>query len=257
MSEERGLPFSSLTEEERRAVEIIVSDVDDTITKRGKLYPEVLKSLWLLKRKGHMIVLVTGGSSGWADAYIRQWPVDAVIAESGALILAHGQGNKIIYVKNPAIAPDIREKKEKLIKCTAGLTFSSDQYARQYDIAYEKAELRDAERRTLFNYVKAMGGTWRESSIHINVSFGSFDKHTALAYFMSELYSIGEDRLKEKGMYLGDSLNDCGMFSFMPLSVGMHSVEDDRESFPVLPRYITDGYGGDGFIEVSKALLAD
>ena len=68
MSEERGLPFSSLTEEERRAVEIIVSDVDDTITKRGKLYPEVLKSLWLLKRKGHMIVLVTGGSSGWADA---------------------------------------------------------------------------------------------------------------------------------------------------------------------------------------------
>ena len=257
MSEERGLPFSSFTEEERSAVGIIVSDVDDTITKRGKLYPEVLKSLWLLKRKGHMVVLVTGGSSGWADAYIRQWPVDAVIAESGALILAHGQGNKIIYVKNPAIAPDIREKKEKLIKCTAGLTFSSDQYARQYDIAYEKAELRDAERKTLFNYVKAMGGVWRESSIHINVGFGHFDKHTSLSYFMDSLYSIDSERLKHEGIYFGDSLNDSDMFAYMPLSVGMHSVEDMRSSFPILPRYITNGYGGDGFVEAAKALVEE
>ena len=254
MSEERGLPFVSFTPEEKAGVKFVVSDVDDTITKRGKLFPEALRALWHLKRKGLMVVLLTGGSSGWADAYIRQWPVDAVIAESGALILAHGKGGKIIYSKNPSLDPAIRNKKDKLIKITAGLPFSSDQYARQYDIAYEKSEMADYERKMLFNYVKAMGGIWRESSIHINVSFGSFDKHTALAYFMSELYSIGEDRLKEKGMYLGDSLNDCGMFSFMPLSVGMHSVEDDRESFPVLPRYITDGYGGDGFTEFVRSL---
>ena len=257
MTEERGIPFSSFTEEEKSSVEIVVSDVDDTITKRGKLYPEVLRSMWMLKRKGNMVVLVTGGSAGWADAYIRQWPVDAVIAEGGALILAHGKDGKILYVKNPAISPDIRERKEKLIKCTAGLSFSSDQYARQYDIAYEKSGLTEAERRTLRNYVMAMGGTWHESSIHINVSFGAFDKHTALCHFLGELYSIDEEKIRGNGIYLGDSLNDSDMFAYMPLSVGMHSVEDERDRFPVLPRYITEGYGGDGFVEVVKALVSD
>ncbi len=252
---ERGIPFSSFTEEERSKVGIVVSDVDDTITKRGKLYPEVLRSLWQLKRHGKMIVLVTGGSSGWADAYLRQWPVDAVIAESGALILAHAEGGKIIYSKNPSLDRDIRSKKESLIKHTVGLAFSSDQYARQYDVAYEKAGMSEDERRNLQNYVKAVGGLWRESSIHINISFGVFDKHTALSYFMKTLYSINEEELKEKGIYLGDSLNDSGMFAYMPLSVGMHSVADMKESFSILPRYITNGYGGDGFIEVATDLV--
>ena len=255
MNEERGIPFCSFTDEEKAAVQIVVSDVDDTITKRGKLYPEALRALWLLKRKGLMVVLLTGGSAGWADAYIRQWPVDAVIAESGALILAHGKNGKILYSKNPALDPAIREKKDKLIRYTAGLAFSSDQYARQYDIAYEKSELQDYERKTLYNYVKAMGGIWRESSIHINVSFGHFDKYSSLVYFMNTLYSIDEDKLKREGLYFGDSLNDSDMFSHMPLSVGMHSVEEGRNDFPALPRYITNGYGGDGFVEAVKDLV--
>ena len=90
MNQDRGIPFTGLTEEEREAVEIVVTDVDDTITRKGKLYPEALRALWKLKTNGKMVILLTGGSAGWADAYIRQWPVDAVIAEGGALILAHG-----------------------------------------------------------------------------------------------------------------------------------------------------------------------
>ncbi|MBO8436190.1 MAG: hypothetical protein IAA97_04355, partial [Spirochaetes bacterium] len=61
MEIERGLPFTGLTDEERNGIEIIISDVDDTITKNGKLYPAALQSLWRLKRMGKMIVLVTGG----------------------------------------------------------------------------------------------------------------------------------------------------------------------------------------------------
>ena len=115
----------------------------------------------------------------------------------------------------------------------------------------------DYERKMLFNYVKAMGGIWRESSIHINVSFGHFDKYSSLVYFMESLYEIGEDKLKEEGLYFGDSLNDSDMFANMPLSVGMHSVEDKRAEFAFLPRYITNGYGGDGFVEAVKSLVED
>ncbi len=253
-SGEKGIPFVDFTEEERENVEIVVSDVDDTITKNGKLYPNALQSLWKLKRMGKMIVLLTGGSAGWADVYIRQWPVDAVIAESGALILAHGKGGGIVYKFNPLVDPLFQKKKENLMKLTAGLQLSSDQYARLYDIAYDKKQLSPEEARTLKGMVQAAGGHWSESSIHINVSFGNFNKRSSLVFFMDALFDIKADRLRRNGIYLGDSLNDEDLFSFMPLSVGMRSVEDNRDSFTFLPRYITSGYGGDGFSAVVRSL---
>ena len=71
---------------------------------------------------------------------------------------------------------------------------------------------------------------------------------------MDTLFSIKGDKLRNNGIYLGDSLNDEDLFSFMPLSVGMRSVEDNRASFTFLPKYITSGYGGDGFSEVVRSL---
>lgn len=257
MMEEKGLPFEGLTPEERESIEIVVSDVDDTITKNGKLYPNALHSLWKLKRMGKMIVLLTGGSAGWADVYIRQWPVDAVIAESGAVILAHGKGGSIVYKFNPMIDPMFQKKKESLLKLTAGLQLSTDQFARMYDIAYDKKRLSPEEAKTLKGMVKAAGGHWSESSIHINVSFGAFGKRSSLVMFMDALFDIRGDRLREHGVYLGDSLNDDDLFGFMPLSIGMHSVEDDRDSFANLPKYITAGYGGDGFSEFVRSLEPD
>ncbi len=254
MTKEQGLPFAGFSEEERSNVEIVISDVDDTITKNGKLYPNALQSLWKLKRMGKMIVLLTGGSAGWADVYIRQWPVDAVIAEGGAVILAHGKAGNIVYKFNPMIDPMFPKKKESLMKLTAGLQLSSDQFARLYDIAYDKKQLTPEEAKTLKGMVQAAGGHWSESSIHINVSFGSFSKRSALLFFLDALFDISAERVKEKGIYLGDSLNDEELFAFMPLSVGMRSVEDNRSSFQFLPKYITSGYGGDGFSEVARSL---
>ena len=256
MSEERGLPFNGFTEEEKNDVSIVVSDVDDTITKKGKLYPDALRSLWRLKRSGKMIVLLTGGSAGWADCYIRQWPVDAVIAEGGAMILAHSKGGEIVYRFNPMIDSGCQKKKESLLRLTAGLQLSSDQYARIYDIAYDKKKLSDKEKKTLEAMIKAAGGHWSESSIHINVGFGNYSKRSSLIFFLNSLFGIDAEKLLKTGIYFGDSLNDEEMFSLMPLSVGMHSVEDMRESFHTLPKYITEGYGGDGFNEAVDSLLS-
>ncbi len=252
----RGEPFRGFSAEEKERIEYIVSDVDDTITRKGKLYPEALRALWKLKTDGKMVILLTGGSAGWADAYIRQWPVDAVIAESGALILAHGPDNGIVYKANPMIDPDYRKKKESLLKMTAGLHLSSDQYARIYDTAFEKKMIRSYEKKTLLGVIKALGGHASESSIHINVSFGNYSKSNSLIYFMSSLFGVDESTLKEKAVYFGDSLNDDEMFGAIPLSVGMHSVEDMRSSFRHLPSYITDGYGGEGFVEATSDLIA-
>lgn len=251
-----GLPFKGFTEEESSRITLFISDVDDTITTDGKLYPETLRSLWRLKRSGRMVVLLTGGSCGWADTYIRQWPVDAVIAESGAVLLCYGKDGKIKYTNNPEIDKEVVKKKASLLKVTSGLTLSSDQYARMFDVAYDKSKLEASEKRALGQLVKSLGGTCYESSIHINVAFGKYSKEQAVRYFLPKYYSYTAGDVLEKGIFLGDSLNDEPMFGYMPFSVGMHSVEDMRAMFKYLPRYITEGYSGEGFTEVVRALLA-
>ena len=104
--------------------------------------------------------------------------------------------------------------------------------------------------------VRAAGGHCSESSIHINAGFGNYSKRSSLLFFLNSLFDISADTLLKTGIYFGDSLNDDDMFALLPLSVGMHSVEDMRGSFSHLPKYITSGYGGDGFNEAVESLLA-
>ena len=67
----RGEPFRGFSAEEKELIEYIISDVDDTITRKGKLYPEALRALWKLKTDGKMVILLTGGSAGWGHGHVH------------------------------------------------------------------------------------------------------------------------------------------------------------------------------------------
>ncbi len=250
-----GLPFRGFSDDEKRDIDIIVSDVDDTITHKGKLLPAALSAMWAAKSSGKMIVLVTGGSAGWADAYIRQWPVDLVIAEGGAISLSIAKDGSIVYTFNSHIDPDVMKKRESLLKATAGLTLSSDQFARVHDIAYDKTKLSVYEMKSLTTLVSAVGGHASVSSIHVNVGFGKFSKASSFIYFMNRLYNLEYPAVVNRSVYFGDSLNDQDMFRLIPVSVGMHSVEDSRADFEILPKYISSKYGSFGFAEGVGKLL--
>ena len=141
-----GFPFVGFTEEDKERLQIVISDVDDTITKNGKLYPDVLEAMWRIKASGRTIVLVTGGSVGWSDAYLRQWPVDAVIAESGAVMICHGKDEDVVQIVNPVInKEEVFSKRRLLLEKTEGLPLSSDQCARVFDIAYDKKKMNEYE----------------------------------------------------------------------------------------------------------------
>ena len=232
----------------------VISDVDDTITKGSKLYPSALQSLYDAKDAGLGIILVTGGSAGWADAYIRQWPVDAVIAESGAVLLARENG-KIRYFENPILSDgSFREKRRKLMSSTGALPFSSDQYARLYDVAYEVDSLTDEEREYLLSELDKLGFPYLESSIHINVLMGEYDKGGAVRDFMPELVRLGVvdenesfSTLTRKAIAFGDSLNDSSLFAFFPYSIGNMNVYRKRDFFSCLPAFFVRKEGGDAF----------
>ncbi len=250
-----GIPFGGFSDSERRKTEFIISDVDDTITSCGRLLPEALAALYLLRDAGKRIVLLTGGSAGWADVYARQWPVDAVIAESGALMISLENG-EIVYRKNPAINDDsYSSKRNAFLSGIPQRILSSDQYARLYDVAVDKRRINDKQKEDIIRYAEGAGAFFSESSIHINIWFAPYDKWEGLKFFMSSLFSMDDEKIRERSIYLGDGLNDQPLFRQIPLSIGMNSIEKHRAEFTFLPRYITEADGGLGVMEVAESLI--
>ena len=214
----------------------IVSDVDDTITTKGELHHCALQAMYRLKEEGIPLILLSGGSSGWCEVYLRQWPVSSVISESGAwLIEKDGKGN-IVYRKNGAISAEDDGKREKLLEEIDPSVLSSDQYARLSDIAGIEA------------IASASGASYALSSIHLNIWFGDYSKSSGLKHFFPQL-DIG------KCAYIGDALNDEEMFSLFPLSFGVRSVEEKKECFRHLPSYFSPSCGGEGFSEIISAVV--
>ena len=208
----------------------IVSDVDDTITTKGELHPCALQAMYRLREEGIPLILLSGGSSGWCEVYLRQWPVSSVISESGAWLMEKdGKGN-IVYRKNSTISAEDDGKREKLLEEIDPSVLSSDQYARLSDIAVDLSKTSGAE------------------SIHLNIWFGSYSKSSGLRHFFPQL-DIG------KCAYTGDALNDEEMFSLFPLSFGVRSVEEKKECFRHLPSYFSPSCGGEGFSEIISAVV--
>lgn len=250
-----GLPFRGFSDAEKSRIDCIISDVDDTITSGGRLLPEALAALYSAKEAGFKIVLLTGGSAGWADVYARQWPVDGVIAESGALLISKHDG-LIIYHRNPLIdEAEYRSRRENFISGIDPQILSSDQYARLYDVAIDKSLVNDAIKNDLIARAVKAGGYYAESSIHINIWFAPYDKWNGLKYFMSSFFSKNETEIRDSCIYLGDGLNDQPLFKELPSSIGMNSINARRAEFKILPEYITEGDGGFGFAEVIKELV--
>ena len=233
-------PLSAL--EDASSIRTVVSDVDDTITSSGRLLPAALDAMYRLRASSRSLVLLTGGSAGWSDVYIRQWPVDKVIAESGALMLSRDESGAVVYTRNPVISADVSEKRRLLLEKIGYGRLSSDQYARLYDIAVDLSRCTEEELEDIRKMAEDAGASTSRSSIHLNIWFGGYDKAEGLrTFFGSDLSGCA---------YIGDSLPDAALFSIFPLSFGVASVQKHRADFPVLPSYVASRPGGEGFAEI-------
>ena len=74
-----------MTAAEARGIRYILMDIDDTLTRKGKLLASSYSALWKLKEAGLKVIPVTGRPAGWCDLIAREWPVDGVVGENGAL----------------------------------------------------------------------------------------------------------------------------------------------------------------------------
>ncbi len=255
--------LDTLSRSEASSVQFLLTDVDDTITTEGKLRPVALEALYRLKDAGIRTICVTGGSAGWGDTYLRQWPVEAVLSESGAVCLYRENGMIRKYVHPSIVQEGYTERAEELIRKVLaevpGAKLSSDQFARIYDIAFDHGSEppylgRDGIEQVV-RLCKSLGAGTAVSSIHINAWFGSFDKFEGSRSFFQDVLALDESALLSQSCYCGDAPNDQVMFSRFPLSFGVGNIRLHEKTMQFLPRYAAVSNGGAGFAEIVDALL--
>src|SRR5215207_7895531 len=65
-------------------IDVVLSDIDDTITSEGRLTAAAYLALERLHDAGLKVIPITGRPAGWCDHIARMWPVDGVVGENGA-----------------------------------------------------------------------------------------------------------------------------------------------------------------------------
>lgn len=265
--------FSSSPLSGRRACTRLFFDVDDTLTWRGRLPEVAVRALYRAKDAGLLLCAVTGRSFAWGEMLVRLFPLDAVVAETGACALwwegAHLKG---------MFHEDDAAERERLSALRAAATrevlarvksarLAKDNVGRISDTAFDLVEEGDAvsadDAAAIRDILSANGLALAQSSVHINAfafgKAGAFDKATMVDRLLQHTSSSTLAQAAPTLCYVGDSTNDGPLFAACGLSVGVGNVS---RHLPLLrergqaPRYVVDGEGGHGFAEVVDALLA-
>lgn len=268
MKPERLLPLADFPPGDRQKVKAVLLDIDDTLTTEGRLTAAAYESLERLHSAGFLVVPITGRPAGWCDLIARLWPVDAVVGENGAFYFWYDRDAGRLrqrYLQSEAERADGRRRLEELrLRITGevrGAGIASDQPYRVADLAIDFCEDVPPLQRTAVDQIvgifQSAGATAKVSSIHVNGWFGTYDKLSMTKLAMRELFAIDVDDAaeRERIVFVGDSPNDAPMFDFFPNAVGVANVRAFADRMPSLPRWISPGSAGTGFVELAEALL--
>jgi HAD superfamily hydrolase (TIGR01484 family) len=250
---------------DRQRVSGVFTDIDDTLTTEGAITPEALDALARLKAAGLHVIAITGRPVGWSEPFAREWPVDAIVAENGAVALVHEDRPAIrkLYQQDDATRranfARMQQVAARIVAQVLGATLARDSAGRETDIAVDHSEFAHLPPERIEQVVAAMRAAGMHatvSSIHVNGWYGSHDKLAGARWIVREL--LGRDLAAELGawVYVGDSTNDELMFRHFPNSVGVANIRRFEAQLTHPPRYVTAGERGAGFAEVAAALLA-
>ena len=242
----------------------VFADIDDTLTTAGAITPDALRALHDLKAAGLHLVLVTGRSVGWSKPFAQSWPVDAIVAENGAvgLVLVTGQPLRMLYQQDDATRSAHFEHMQQVLvdieQTVPGAMRSRDSAGRETDIAIDHSEfthLPQAGIDAVMRIMQSEGMTATVSSIHINGWYGQHDKYEGARWIVRERWGRDLTAELDRWVYVGDSSNDQIMFQHFAHSVGVANIRRFAHQLTHPPRYITQTERGAGFAELTTHLL--
>ncbi|MFM8864249.1 MAG: HAD-IIB family hydrolase [Limnohabitans sp.] len=242
----------------------VLTDIDDTLTTEGAITPDALQALADLKAAGLHVVPITGRPVGWSEPFATCWPVDAIVAENGAVALVHASGQPLrkCYQQDEATRATHFARMQQVLarieRDIPGARRSQDSAGRETDIAIDHSEFTHLPQRAIDAVVHLMqseGMTATVSSIHINGWYGDHDKLAGARWIVRELWGRELDAELDRWVYVGDSTNDQEMFQHFWHSGGVANIRRFEAQLTHPPRYITQAERGAGFAEFTAHLL--
>ena len=272
-------PLSFLPSRECAPICGILTDIDDTLTTDGAITPDALQALGALKASGLQVIPITGRPVGWSEPFAATWPVDAIVAENGAVALQrsaevfdqnsflpnHSKREQLskIYQQDAATRAanyaNMQQVLAQIEREVPGARRATDSPGRETDIAIDHSEFTHLPQEAIDHAVRIMrnaGMNATVSSIHINGWFGAHNKLEGARWIVRELFGRNLDAEIDRWVYVGDSTNDQVMFEHFPHSVGVANIARFVPQLTHRPRFVTQGERGAGFAEVARAVLA-
>lgn len=243
----------------------LLTDIDDTLTTEGVVPAAVVRAIAALKAKGLAVIPITGRPVGWSVPFAQEWPVDAIVAENGAVALRRNAlgGLDKLYQQDDATRianyAKMQAVLEQIEATVPGALRATDSVGRECDIAVDHSEFTHMPQAQIDQCVaimKAAGMNATVSSIHINGWFGGHNKLEGARWIVKTLFGKDLDAEIGQWCYIGDSTNDQLMFQHFENSFGVANIERFVPQLSHLPRYVTRGERGEGFVELAERLCA-
>ena len=256
-------PWADCPDADLAGLRGVLTDIDDTLTRDGTIEPSALAALHRLAAAGLPVIAVTGRPAGWSEPFALAWPVQAIVAENGAVMLRrHANAGVAIEFADPlplrqANASRLAACAQAVLSEVSGATLARDSAGRLTDIAIDHSEFAHLPATQIASVVAVMrrhGLTATVSSIHVNGWIGPHHKFSGACWAVQQV--LGGELHPAEWLYVGDSSNDQVMFERLPLSVGVANI---ARFVPVLehqPAWVTLGERGAGFAEVAEKILA-
>jgi hypothetical protein len=260
-------PLTAMPDAVRRAIRVVLTDIDDTLSTHGRLTAQAYGAMERLRAAGRLVIPITGRPAGWCDHIARMWPVDAVVGENGALYMRYDAARRRLvrrFADDEATRRAYRERlagiAQKILAAVPGCALASDQLYRETDLAIDFCEdvpaLPYVSVDRIVALMQAEGMTAKVSSIHVNGWFGTYDKLAMTRALLAEVFGADVDAERAHCVFIGDSPNDAPMFAHFPNAVGVANVRDFADRIATLPVYVTQAAAGAGFAELADFLLA-
>lgn len=238
-------------------IRFVATDMDGTLTRRGKFTPALLQALEDLAAAGIEVLIVTGRSAGWVSGLATYLPVVGAIAENGGLFYPAYQDSPLALTP----IPDITEHRLQLAKACDRLKSifpqiqeSGDNRFRITDWTFDVADFSPADLDKMTDLCNQMGWGFTYSSVQCHIKPLGQDKAAGVLQVLREYFP---EYTSAQVVTVGDSPNDESLFdaNYFPNSVGVANVLEYSDRLNHQPDYVTTAAEGDGFCELAGYLL--
>jgi HAD superfamily hydrolase (TIGR01484 family) len=250
----------------------VVFDLDDTLLDHGALGEAAYGALFRLRDAGLRLVACTGRPAGWGEVLARQWPIDAVVVENGAVafVVAPARDGAASAPRRLLVADALppaerRARRAELLALADEIlarfpraALADDNDARRTDVTLDIGEHRRVELgeiRAIVALARSRGVRTLVSSIHLHLTREADDKASGTVRVLAEHF--GEDATGARARYafVGDSANDAAAFAAFSLTFGVENVGVHVRGLTVPPRYVAPAPMGRGFAAIASRIV--